>query len=349
MITDATSELCQLADCDLLASVRRAALDERSATRHLIALLSELDARRLYLGEGFSSLFTYCTQALQLSEHATYNRIEAARAARRFPVIFELLEAGSVTLTTVRLVAPHLTEANHRALLERLHHKSKRDVELVIATLTPAPDVRSVVRKLRAPLPARIPEVSDAANSTVVEVSMLRQNTMPAATPSRPAEVKPLAPERYKIQVTVSREAHDKLRRAQDLLRHVVPNGDPAIILERALDLLVADLERTRLCQTARSQPLRKSQRATRHVPAAVKREVWHRDGGQCAFQGAQGRCAETGFLEFPHVVPYAEGGPTTASNLELRCRSHNQYEAERWFGAGRPPTMRESRTYVGP
>jgi hypothetical protein len=245
MITDATSELCQLADCDLLASVRRAALDERSATRHLIALLSELDARRLYLGEGFSSLFTYCTQALQLSEHATYNRIEAARAARRFPVIFELLEAGSVTLTTVRLVAPHLTEANHRALLERLHHKSKRDVELVIATLTPAPDVRSVVRKLRAPLPARIPEVSDAANSTVVEVSMLRQNTMPAATPSRPAEVKPLAPERYKIQVTVSREAHDKLRRAQDLLRHVVPNGDPAIILERALDLLVADLERT--------------------------------------------------------------------------------------------------------
>ncbi len=326
MITDATSELCQLSDRDLLACIHRAALDERSATSHLIALLSELDARRLYLGEGFSSLFTYCTQALHLSEHATYNRIEAARAARRFPLILDLLEAGSVTLTTVRLLAPHLTEANHRELLERVHDKSKRDVEIAIATLAPAPDVPSVVRKLPTPLPARIPEVSDAAKTAVVEVSRLPQNTAPAATPSRHAEVKPLAPERYRIQVTVSREAHDKLRRAQDLLRHVVPNGDPAIILERALDLLVADLERTRLCQTARSQPPRKSQRETRHIPSAVKREVWHRDGGQCTFRGEQGKCAETGFLEFHHVVPYAEGGPTTASNLELRCRSHNQY-----------------------
>ena len=128
---------------------------------NLIALLGELDARRLYLGEGFSSLFTYCTQALHLSEHATYNRIEAARAARRFPMILDLLEAGSVTLTTVRLLAPHLTEANHRELLERVHYKSKRDVELVIATLAPAPDVPSVVRKLPAPLPVRMPEVSD--------------------------------------------------------------------------------------------------------------------------------------------------------------------------------------------
>ena len=100
MIIDATSELCQLSDRDLLTCVQRAAFVERSATKHLIALLGELDARRLYLGEGFSSLFTYCTQALHLSEHATYNRIEAARAARRFPVILELLEAGSITLTT---------------------------------------------------------------------------------------------------------------------------------------------------------------------------------------------------------------------------------------------------------
>jgi hypothetical protein len=55
-------------DAELLAEVSRAAAQERTATAHLIALLGELDARRLYLGEGCCSLFTYCTQVLHLSD-----------------------------------------------------------------------------------------------------------------------------------------------------------------------------------------------------------------------------------------------------------------------------------------
>ena len=82
-MTNTSSTLSLLSDKDLLASVHRAVHDERCASAHLIALLMELDTRRLYLGEGYSSLFTYCTEALHLSEHAAYNRIEAARAARR--------------------------------------------------------------------------------------------------------------------------------------------------------------------------------------------------------------------------------------------------------------------------
>jgi hypothetical protein len=78
--------LTGVSDADLLSAVTRAAGDERAATVHLIALLAELDTRRLYLAEGCSSLFTYCTQILHLSEHAAYSRIEAARCARRFPV-----------------------------------------------------------------------------------------------------------------------------------------------------------------------------------------------------------------------------------------------------------------------
>jgi hypothetical protein len=70
-----------------------------------------LDARRLYLGQGCSSMFTYCTQVLNLAEHAAFNRIEAARVARRFPIIFELLADGRIHLSAVRLLAPHLTEA----------------------------------------------------------------------------------------------------------------------------------------------------------------------------------------------------------------------------------------------
>ena len=91
-----------LSDSELLLEVRRLAGSEREATARLIAALGELDARRLYLGEGCSSLFTYCTQVLRLSEHAAYGRIEAARASRKWPVILELLAHGSVHLTAIK-------------------------------------------------------------------------------------------------------------------------------------------------------------------------------------------------------------------------------------------------------
>jgi hypothetical protein len=64
-----------------------------------------------------------------------------------------------------------------------------------------------------------------------------------------------------------------------------------------------------------------------------VRREVWARDQARCAFVGRQGRCPETKHLEFHHIEPYADDGPPTAVNIELRCRAHNVYEAEMHFG----------------
>jgi hypothetical protein len=114
----------------------------------LIALLAEMDTRRLYLAEGFSSLFVYCTQCLRLSEHAAYGRIEAARAARNFPLILQFLTDASITLTTVCLLASHLTVENYERLLGDARCKTKREVEMLIATLAPKPAVASMVRKL---------------------------------------------------------------------------------------------------------------------------------------------------------------------------------------------------------
>ena len=140
--------LTLLTNEELMEQVKTLAARERQATTQLIASLAELDARGLYLGEGFSSLFTYCTQCLHLSEHAAYSRIAAARAARKLPAVLERLADGSITLTTIVLVAPHLTSENHQEVLDAAKHRSRREVERQVAALRPLPPVATIVRKL---------------------------------------------------------------------------------------------------------------------------------------------------------------------------------------------------------
>ena len=135
------------------------------------------------------------------------------------------------------------------------------------------------------------------------------------------------------MQFTVTQDTYEKLRRVRDLLRHRLPTGDPAAIFDQAISLLLESLEKQKLAATIRPRRAQATEGHTRHVPAAVRREVWVRDGGRCRFEGSAGRCQETGRLEFHHVEPYASGGPTTVENLELRCAAHNRYEAEQHFG----------------
>jgi 5-methylcytosine-specific restriction endonuclease McrA len=390
-----TTRLAALSNNDLLTEVKRLAARESEATADLVASLAELDARRLYLDQGCSSLFTYCTQVLHLSEHSAYHRIEAARAARKFPLILERLSRGVITLTAVGLLAPHLTMENHRDLLDAAHNKSKRDVELLVARLRPREDVPASVRKLPAtnlsvststiavaderatgaavlaggqePAPAGAVTTSDDSTAPGGGVASaggradaaLLLVSAGSSPPKRPAVVAPLAPERYKVQMTVSAETHAKLRRAQDLLRHTIPDGDVAAVFDRALTVLITDLEKRKLAATRRPHvPSRASERGhtveaaraperwserrkmperrggcCRHIPAAVKRAVWARDEGRCAFVGAAGRCTETGRLEFHHLIPYAAGGKASVDSIALRCQAHNGLEAERWFG----------------
>jgi 5-methylcytosine-specific restriction endonuclease McrA len=144
------------------------------------------------------------------------------------------------------------------------------------------------------------------------------------------------------VPFTIGKEGHDRLRRLQALLRREIPNGDPAAIVDRALILLLAQVEKAKLGAAAKPGPIRPwtDSRtrtpiiATRHIPRATKREVSKRDGGQCTHVAPDGRrCSERHFLEFHHIRPYAQGGEATVDNITLRCRRHNQYEADLIFG----------------
>jgi hypothetical protein len=338
--------LSHLTDDELTIAVRRFATEERTSTAQLVAHLAEFDARRLYLAAGFSSLFMYCVEVLRLSEHATYNRIEAARAARLFPTIVERLASGSLNLTSVRLLAPHLTRENHQRLLGEAAGRRRQAVEEIVARVSPRPDVATRIRPLpAAPAPGPTPDPTSSIDSLAGATHAPALESTPSVTlialrSRQPVVV--LAPGRYEIRFTASASTREKLRAAQDLLRHAVPDGDTAEVFDRALTLLIDSLLKAKSAATDRPRPAGVSERASRNVPAAVRRAVWVRDGARCAFIAANGRrCAARAFLEFHHIQPYAVGGPATVDNIALRCHAHNQHERELAFG---PRPSLESR-----
>ncbi|MFI5008302.1 MAG: HNH endonuclease [Solirubrobacterales bacterium] len=210
----------------------------------------------------------------------------------------------------------------------------------------------------------------------------------PPATP-RPI-VQASAPERYYVRFTIGHETHEKLRRLQSLLRREIPDGDPGAIFDRALTVLLEKVEKTKLAAATRPRPgrpihpetdpnlpvrpetdpdppirpaadteVRKpgvpsrtvpSAQPSRHVPREVTREVWQRDGGECAFVSPTGRrCTDSTFLELHHIQPYAKQGPATVANISLRCWRHNQYEAELIFGPHGHSIVGEARPSFGP
>jgi hypothetical protein len=369
--------LHSLTDDELVARVKGLAARERRTTALLVAHLADLDTRDVYLRAGYSSLFAYCRGVLALSDGEAYNRIEVARTARRFPVVVELLASGEISLTGIRLLAPHLTPENHRHVLESARQKRKAAVEEIVAGLSPRPDVPATVRKLAQPKSAVLSPTSGAAGAgraaanppAAAREAMARTTPSSSgqpvprgtdadtrdadtratstpvvlAKPKASADIRPLSPDRYRYQLTIGGATLEKLRLAKDMLRHAVPSGDDEAILDRALTVPLAGLARKKFGADPKAtgrragapgeaggQSAALEAAGSRHVAVEIKRAVWLRDLGRCAFVGTNGhRCEERAFLEFHHVRPYAVGGQATVDNLALRCQRHNRYEAE--------------------
>ena len=171
-------------------------------------------------------------------------------------------------------------------------------------------------------------------------VEQLSPGTVELSSPGRMApvpssRVAPLAPQRFALQLTMGQSTHDKLRYAQELLSHQVPNGDIAEVLDRVLDVAIGQLERRKFAATPKPRTPKGRSSHPRTIPAHVRRAVWKRDGGQCTFVSSTGhRSSAREPLEFDHVVPVARGGQATVEGIRLPCRAHNQYGAECALGA---------------
>ena len=315
-----------LSDGTLLSNLATRVSQERTTTADMLADIAEVEDRHLYAPAGYSSMYAYCLEALNFSEDSACKRIRAARAARQFPAIFPAVADGRLHLSGVVLLAPHLTAENADELLAAACHKSKSQIERLLAERSPRPDVPALIRPLS-------PSLAVQPLAGMVELSAPGRIDTEGPRP----KITPLAPQRFALQLTIGQSAHDKLRYVQELLGHQIPSGDLSRVFERLLDLAIPALEKRKFAATSKPRSRKAAATATgRHVPAAVQRAVWERDGGRCTFVSDTGRrCAARKQLEFDHIQEIARGGESAASNLRLLCRTHNQYAAEQTYGPG--------------
>jgi 5-methylcytosine-specific restriction endonuclease McrA len=392
-----TLDLSSIDDAALHGALKHTTGKANTLTAQLLAQLGELEARGLYRERACSSLYTYCVYELRMSEDEAQRRCRAARLARQFPVLLQMLAEAAIHLTGILLLGPHLTAENHAELLARARNRTKRELKQLVATLVPRADVPTLVlplrragaedtvelfgagassahrrntwaafvkalagpiRQLKAGTGAGQAPPSALASCKSGEHELMRSTdaTAPASAPESPAP--PAAGLRYRVQFTADQAYIDLLEEARDLLQHEQPDRDLVEVQRRSLQLLVEQLRRRKHAATVRpraSAPaapahIQRSQQQTkprgRHLPAALRRAVWQRDGGRCAYSDERGvRCRETAGLEFHHQAPYARGGPSTEDNIALRCRAHDALAAEHDFGAEHMARCRQGQS----
>ncbi len=365
--------LGRLGNQQLLAALKALVQEESELTSDLLAHLAELDERRLYLELGFPSLFAYCTESLGLSESSAGRRITAARVGRRFPGVFAAVARGELNLSILCALNPYLDPENASELFDACGGKKRQQVEEILAARFPKPDVRESIRKLPAILQADAPTTDEALGPVLPVPPGSAQSTtpQPASLPSKQnARMEPLSEDRYGVHFTADGEFRELLEAARGLASHRLPAGNIAELMKLALRAFIQDAEKKRFAlgrrphrnrkrvegptvetylpspgeseltlftgpsKPPRPSPLDSTSRTSRHVPAAVAREVYVRDHGRCSFVSADGRrCNARVFLEMDHEKPWAVGGATTVGNLRLRCRAHNLLHARHYFG----------------
>jgi len=331
---DSTAAIPVMNDDDLVASARELARKSNRVEAELLLYLGEIDARKIYRERASPSMIAFCMREFNFSEGAAAYRIHVARAAREIPAILDALRSGAVHLSGLRVLVPHLNAENHEKVLALAAGKSKREIEELAAALSPQPPVPDVVRKL----PNR-------------ELLLVAPTAAAGSTPSqsqRRPVVAPLSADTFKIEFTASRATHDKLRKAQDLLRHRIPNGDLAEVFDKALDVLIEKLLKERFAVGRKPRrPLAPGPvaSASHEAPDPMKREVYERDEGRCTFVDEHGnRCPATGLLEFDHLEGFAQTHVHDVKTSRLLCRVHNQLLAEQLYGRKFMERLRQDR-----
>lgn len=359
----------RLSSRELLERARRLVKVENLVAAEFIACLSFIDSTKAAIDAGYPSLFAFCVSDLRLSEASASKRVRTARAARDCMELLSYLRTGELSIDGAAILSPFLHGPGATAVLEAAKGKSLRQLEELVASLSPRPEKADFIRcavgaKPPAAAPSDAPELAFATGSE--EDGAARgaddggaspqskparapeaSSSVPGSTPGTAfvcssAPVVPPAPAAPRPRDAVKPLASDRvhfsfsgsqaLRLAVERLRALLRHKFPAGRLEDLLLEAAAFYLRKRdPGLKAPAQRRAQRERRRRRIPQWVKDEVWRRDGGRCAFISQEGRlCGAQEALEYDHVRPWALGGESDApDNVRLLCRAHNRRAAE--------------------
>jgi hypothetical protein len=340
----------------LARRLRELAADERGVQVDFLLHLAEFDLRRAFLEAGHDSLWTYCLRELHLREGPAGRRIGAMRVLRRFPALEAPLRDGRLCISTVTLLGPLLTGENLDEIVARAAYRTKAEVEHLVASIqprvAPSPGVRRLPERAQRSAMETLASAPPLARAEPERVASPPPAalTMPPSSQRAP-EMRPVSAEEYSLRVTIDAGTKADLETLTTLLAHK-SGGDLAAVLREAIRCGIEKHAKRRgatrpTCAGARGSTTEAVPAATgmepdgpaavsprRAVPAAVRREVWRRDEGCCAWTNGEGkRCRSRWKLELDHIVPVALGGASTVENLRVLCRGHNALHAEQVFG----------------
>ena len=295
--------------------------DERRCQVRWLKNLNHVEERRLYAKAGYESLWRYVHKGLGYAEGSVGKRIQVARLIKKFPLVADFLEGRKLSLTAASRLSPVLTDENHRKVLSEASGKNVREVEELVVSLSPKPDICESKRAS-----------SGAENATQAAIEIAPLASPEPALPAKKEKSRPLSPERYHLNFSIDRETNDKHRKLVALAR------DRAISMEdvfkAGVEALLAVHDPDVKLKRKKNMKPRPVKHATRYFPRETRRVVREQYGSRCAFVSADGkRCEATPHLQYDHIRPWALGGTSEPENIRLLCQSHNLWMAVESFG----------------
>lgn len=258
-----------LSNTELLERVELVTRQNRSTDVQLVVLLGEVERRRIHLELACSSMWDFCRRKLGMSGGQAFRRMTASRLATKYPALLEYLDDGTITMSALAQVRDYISDANWQVVVDAIAGKSRAEIARMVATWSPRPDVLARLRRL--PKRRGVHATTTPGDGTDPRASTIGPGSMAATSgggatsiPARDARLDPLSATRFRLQMTVSEELHDKVLRARDLMRHRNPTGDLAVVIEAAVDALLVDLEAQRI---GRRRPSRRRPRTTGGSP----------------------------------------------------------------------------------
>jgi len=306
---------------NLIEKIKGLRGSEREIVAELIKTLAEIYSKKLYRTAGYSSLYSFCTEALGYSSGAAWRRCAAARVVLHNPEILSKLSSGELTLCAVAELSKVLNEENGSTLLPEALGKSREELQVLVAQHQPVaatPKRRERVRVKRVESAKELPLLS--AQSAPVDSERL-----------------------YTVTLELTQEEMELVHQAQAALcsakvKDTLLSAAKKVIsrqqrLEQLREKRAAKKECASPVRRTGAEDLKDNSRS-RYIPVEVRHAVVMRDNKQCSYVSPTGvRCCERNNLELDHIIPFSLGGESTTENLRLLCKTHNLMFAENTFG----------------